>query len=119
MTVRAYFFLLAILLLSTGCAKNFDVLEEADKMHEFYIGRPYFSFGFEYPIKLTITGQIDGKALIYITPSANSYNPGYSMSFSHRYRKRTLARELFFKRNVIVYKPITAKKGKLNIKVEF
>lgn len=118
MTVRAYFYLLAILLLSTGCTKNFEV-EEADKMHEFYIGRPYFSFGFEYPIKLTVTCQIDGKALIYITPSATSYNPSYSMSFSPRYRKRTLAREIFFERNVIVYKPITAKKGKLNIKVEF
>lgn len=119
MTVRAYFYLLAILLLSTGCTKNFDVEEEAiDIIQEFYASSPYPN-GPSYWVKITVTGKIDGKARIYITPSARDYNPEYSMSFSPRDRKKIISLEIASKKNVIVYKPLTTKKGHLTIKIEY
>ena len=114
----ARFLVLAILVFLLGCTKSFEI-EDAGKMQEFYIRRPYFSIGIDYPVKLTVTGKIDGRALIYITPSATAYNSSYSMTFGLRDREKILYREITSKNSVIVYKPITAKKGKLTIKVEF
>lgn len=118
MTIRAYFCLLVTLLLSTGCTKNFEV-EEADKMQEFYISQPYFKVGPEYMTKLTVTGKIDGRARIYMTHSTTVYDPFYSLSFGPLDLEKTISRQIGEGYHLVIYKPITAKKGKLNIKVEF
>ncbi len=115
----ARFLVLAILVFLLGCTKSFEV-EDAGKMQEFYISHSGpLRDGASYPIKITVTGQIDGKALIYIAPSVTTYNSSYSMTFGLRDREKILYREITSKNSVIVYKPITAKKGKLTIKVEF
>lgn len=88
-------------------------------MQEFYVSRSYFSFGISYPVKITVAGKIDGRARIYLTPSATSYNSFYSIPFGPVDQRKTLLRQISTKNNVIVYKPTTAKKGNLTIKVEF
>ncbi len=114
----ARFLVLAILVFLLGCTKSFEV-EDAGKMQEFYIRRPYFSIGIDYPVKLTVTGKIDGRGLIYITPSATAYNSSYSIPFGPNDKWKTLVWQISTKKNVIIYKPTTVKKGKLTIKVEF
>lgn len=119
MAIRAYFCLLITLFLSIGCTKNFEV-EEADKMQEFYINRPdYLKINPEHMAKLTVTGKIDGRARIYMTHSTTAYDPFYSLSFGPLDLEKTISRQIGEGYHLVIYKPITAKKGKLNIKVEF
>lgn len=111
---------LAITFSFFGCTKGFDV-KNIDKIEEYYISRPYFNFTLDYPVKLTITGKIDGRARIYLTPSATVYNSNYSIPFGPNDRRKTIVWQVpvTMKKAIIIYKPTTAKKGELNVKVNF
>lgn len=89
-------------------------------MQEFYISRPdYSKINPEHLTKLTVTGKVDGRARIYMTHSTSEYDPFYSISFGPLDSKKTISRPIGEGYHLVIYKPITAKKGKLNIKVEF
>lgn len=71
--------ILATLLLLLGCRKSFDI-ENADKIHKFYVTGPHPD-GPSYPVRIIVSGKIDGKAIIYITHSEKAYNSSNSMTF--------------------------------------
>lgn len=113
---------LLIVLILCSCTKTFDV-EEINKAQTFSFTAPYEE-GEPYPLRINVRGRLNGKAMVYLmqTPTKKIKpwrNDSYTIHLkTGRFEQRLFA-EPGMKNMSVVYEPLTATEGEVDITVKY
>ncbi|WP_461150573.1 hypothetical protein [Spirosoma pulveris] len=118
-------FLIVVIYLIECTGNSFNV-GSASQRHEFKVKQTHFQLSIDGPVVVEITGVLDGKAVVFMPNGPQDSrglpvwdNSGSVVKLSKgRVNKKVYIGEMAGDFNLI-YQPITAKNGLLNIRIDY
>lgn len=110
------------LLTVSSCQKTFKVTE-VNKAHVFTASLPYDD-GVSYPFELIVKGELNGTAFVYLVPKLKTNKLArrdeyFTVRLSSGSFNRKLIRGFTRSQMQIVYQPITANTGHVEIEINY
>lgn len=120
-----YLFFIFLSFMLFGCSKTQLVeIDNVSEIQKLIIENPIDS-GVEIPVTITIDGEVDRKAYMYVEEASSKIqpptsNPGFTMNIHKGKNHQVFHRQVSPGRPVkLVYVPINTKEGNLRIEVKF
>ncbi|GAB3890951.1 hypothetical protein GCM10028803_02270 [Larkinella knui] len=117
MKLKKYFILVFISLLG-GCADRSFWVDDVSEKQTFIVKKSSPIPMIDPLVKVYVKGYLDGKALVYIPNGPGIIDDFYTIKLNKGYIKKGLSRAFTYQQFSIVYQPITAKSGHLEIDVD-
>ncbi|MGA0557588.1 hypothetical protein ACO2Q8_13110 [Larkinella sp. VNQ87] len=116
--IRKFFIVLAVAGVLATCQHRSFLVNDIDQKETFVIKKmsplPYI----DPLVTVRLTGYLDGKAVVYIPNGSRIIDEDYAIRLDKGHVRRELSRAFTYERFSVVYQPITAKGGHLEIQVE-
>ncbi|GAB3277572.1 hypothetical protein GCM10027347_51610 [Larkinella harenae] len=112
------FIVVGLLLVLTSCRDRDFTVDDVSQKQTFIIKNRSILPSIDPLVKVRVKGHLDGKALVYIPNGPMIIDSAYTLKLREGAVNKELSRAFTYKQFSVVYQPITAKSGHLEIEVD-